>query len=118
MSCIEQMRRLSPSLMEKVELLTYVALYDLCVQQNNLYRAKDVIQSEFPSQLLSTQKDLLKFVCIKRAELARDDYVSDCLSRRLGIIQKSTYTATAHGITKSRANANYGLIKEGHVCEL
>lgn len=118
MSCINLMREISPQLMEKIELVTYVALYDLCVQQNNLNRAKDEIQSNLHNQELSTQRDILRYVCIKRAHTARSEYVSDCLSRRLGIIQKSTHTATAHGITKSRANANFGLIVEGIVCDL
>lgn len=118
MSCIRLMREISPALMEKIELVTYVALYDLCVQQENLNKSKDEIRNNLYNQELLTQRDFLKYVCIKRAHAARSEYVSDCLSRRLGIIQKSTHTATAQGITKSRANANFELIVEGIVCDL
>lgn len=117
-SCLALMRELAPHLMVKVQLRTYCALFDLCVQQNNLNSAKELIQAEFPAAQITTQKELLVFVCKKRAEKALTAWRSDAFSRRMGIIQGQAYTATMNGITKTRSNSNYGLIVEGDVCEI
>lgn len=112
------MREIAPQHMTTIELRTYVALYDLCIQQNNLNKAKqDIIEGYSPSNIKS-QNELLIYVCKKRAERAASGWVSDCLSRRIGIIQGSTYTATANGLTSSRANPNFGKIIAGAVCEI
>lgn len=116
--CIRLMREISEELMRKVDLRTYVALYDLCVQQNNLEAARSTILSTHSTENITTQKQLLTFVCTKRALAANSIWVSDCLSRRLGIIQGATYTSTANGITKAKGNSNFNLIIEGTVCEL
>jgi hypothetical protein len=116
--CIRMMRELSTELMKTVELRTYVALYDLCVQQNNLEAARASIFSTYPAEHITTQKQLLIFVCTKRAQAANSIWISDCLSRRLGIIQGATYTSTVNSITKTKANANFSLIIEGTICEL
>lgn len=118
MSCIELMRELSSTLMNIIDLRTYVALYDLCVQQNNLNKAKVEITEGFSITDISTQKDLLIYVVQKRAEKASSIYVADALSRRMGIIHGSAYTATANGITATRSNPNFSRIIEGKVCEI
>ncbi|WP_220459634.1 hypothetical protein, partial [Pseudomonas sp. MD195_PC81_125] len=56
MSCIKLMRELAPNLMVKIQLRTYCALYDLCVQQNHLAKAEQLIRTEFPSANITTQK--------------------------------------------------------------
>lgn len=117
-SCIKLMRELAPSLMVKVQLRTYCALYDLCVQQNNLVKAEQLIRTEFPSANITTQKELVIFVCKKRAEKASTAYRADAFSRRMGIIQGQKYTATMSGNTATRENGNYGMIIEGDICEL
>ena len=70
------------------------------------------------SQYLPTQKELLIFVCKKRAEKATTAYRADAFSRRMGIIQGKKYTATMSGNTSTRENTNYGIIVEGDICEL
>ncbi|WP_426233652.1 EF-hand domain-containing protein [Pseudomonas sp. TWP3-2] len=117
-SCLDLMRELAPHLMKTVQLRTYCALFDLCVQQEGLVKAEQLIRTEFPSAQISTQKDLLIFVCRKRAEKAIVNWRSDAFSRRMGIIQGQMYTATIDGITKHRSNVNFGLVIEGDVCEL
>lgn len=117
-SCVALMRELAPQLMVKVALRTYCALFDLCVQQNHLAKAEELIRTEFPTANITTQKELLVFVCRKRAEKAATVYRSDAFSRRMGIIEGHAYTATMEGITKTRANTNYGAIIEGDVCEI
>lgn len=118
LTCISLMREISPQHMASVELRTYVALYDLCVQQNNLTKAKQDIIDGYPSSNVTNQHELLIYVCKKRAERAASVWVADCLSRRIGIIQGSTYTATANGLASSRVNPNLGKIISGAVCEL
>jgi len=118
MSCIKLMRELAPNLMVKIQLRTYCALYDLCVQQNHLAKAEQLIRTEFPSANITTQKELLIFVCKKRAEKASEAYRADAFSRRMGIIQGQKYTATMSGNTATRENGNYGIIVEGDICEL
>lgn len=117
-SCIKLMRELAPQLMVKIQLRTYCALYDLCVQQNNLSKAEELIRTEFPTANITTQKELLIFVCKKRAEKATTAYRADAFSRRMGIIQGKKYTATMSGNTSTRENTNYGIIVEGDICEL
>ncbi|WP_455230366.1 hypothetical protein [Geopseudomonas aromaticivorans] len=116
--CINLMREIAPQHMTTIELRTYVALYDLCVQQNNLNKAKQDITEDYSPSDINNQNDLLIYVCKKRAERAASGWVSDCLSRRMGIIQGSTYTATANGLTSSRANPNFVKIIAGTVCEI
>ncbi|QVI86081.1 M23 family metallopeptidase [Pseudomonas viridiflava] len=116
-SCVKLMRELSPNLMEKVELRTYCALYDLCVQQNNLAKAEELIRSEFPSANITSQKELLIFVCRKRAEKAATKYRADAFSRRMGIITGQTYPVSMSGESSARTNTNYNMIIEGHVCD-
>ncbi|MCY1344743.1 hypothetical protein D9M69_307850 [compost metagenome] len=118
LKCISLMREIASQHMTSVQLRTYVALYDLCVQQNDLTKAKQDIIAGYPSSNVSNQHELLIYVCKKRAERAASAWVADCLSRRMGIIQGSTYTATANGLTSSRVNPNLGKIIAGTVCEL
>ena len=118
LTCISLMREIAPQHMTSVELRTYVALYDLCVQQNNLTKAKQDIIAGYPTSNVTNQHEPLIYVCKKRAERAASAWVADCLSRRMGIILGSTYTATANGLISSRVNPNLGKIIAGTVCEL
>lgn len=117
-SCIALMRELAPHLMVKVQLRTYCALFDLCVQQNNLTSAETLIRTEFASASITTQKELLVFVCKKRAEKALEQYRADAFSRRMGIISGQQTTITMSGHTKTKENKNFSAIIEGDVCEI
>ena len=55
-SCIKLMRELAPQLMVKIQLRIYCALYDLCVQQNNLSKAEELIWTEFPTANICRRK--------------------------------------------------------------
>lgn len=64
------MREIAPQHMTTIELRTYVALYDLCIQQNNLNKAKqEIIEGYSPSDI-KNQNELLIYVCKKKAECA------------------------------------------------
>lgn len=60
------MREIAPQHMTTIELRTYVALYDLCIQQSNLNKAKqEIIEGYSPSDI-KNQNELLIYVCKKR----------------------------------------------------
>lgn len=117
--CVELLRTIAPDLMKKIELATYCALFDLSVQQNNLHPAKNQIRSRFASENPRAHHELVKIAVEERAKKASHRWVSDCMSRRLGILQQTTFTHTAYGITASRSNPNFHTISKDaskHIC--
>ncbi|WP_156465522.1 hypothetical protein [Pseudomonas sp. Leaf48] len=121
--CIRDMRAISPSIMNEISVLTYVALYDLCVQQGGLEKGSTLleIRSRVDSETPLTQEHLLKICVQERAKSASSRWATDCLIRRMGIIQAAPYSATLQGNTANRNNTNFhllGEVKGKHVCEL
>jgi hypothetical protein len=119
--CVNWIRLLQPDLMEKIELQTYCALYDLCVQQQTLNPAYENISTRINSEKPKTQNQLLIIVVEERAKKASSLYQADCLSRRRGILQQSAYSATLDGKTSARENINFSALKKvstNHVCKL
>ena len=119
MRCVNFLRTLSPTLIQSVEVATYCALYDLAVQQGSLDKAADEIRSRVLSDAPTTQEALVRIAVEERAKTANHSSVADCFSRRIGIIQQSTYTYTAYGVTKSRSNPNFNIIshdRKNYVC--
>lgn len=111
-SCIEKLRGLVPEVMQDVAFCSYAALFDLCVQQNNLTKAWDEIKAEVDNQKPTTQAALLLIAVTQRAKKASSVWVSDCLSRRLGILEGSAVESTENKVTKKRENSQYGLLAE------
>ncbi len=115
------LRGLSPDLMNTVKLQTYCAFFDLAVQQQTLDSARTAIIERVAREHPATQEALVRIAVEERALTAQHQWVSDCMSRRVGILQHQTYTYTANGITQSRDNRNYQLLaKDGHanVCKI
>jgi len=122
-TCIEAMRNFSFSLMERVSIQSYVALYDLCVQQGGLDKRLTLqhIEERIRSTPPASQEDLLKICVQERAKTASSRWVADCMSRRMGIINRAPYQADFAGFTSVRSNANFKLLSElvgVHVCDL
>ncbi|WP_198351370.1 lytic transglycosylase domain-containing protein [Burkholderia ubonensis] len=121
--CLKFLRGLRPDLLESVQLVTYCALYDLCVQQGDLSKASHQIQERVATEKPSTQMDLLKIAVQERAKKASPEWVFDATSRRMGIIQQKPYP---HPPTKGekpapRDNINFKLLNgkaERNVCGL
>lgn len=109
--CITKLRTLDATLMRDVSLRTYVALFDLCVQQNNLNKAWENIKTEVAARKPATQLALVEIAVVERAKKASDTWVADCLSRRLGILAGKAVESTAHEVVKKRANAQFTLIE-------
>jgi hypothetical protein len=122
-ACVKVMRSLSPLLMAKVSVISYVALYDLCVQQGGLDKGQTLknIEERIRVERPVSQEQLL-IVCVQeRAKTASSRWAADCWSRRMGIIERQPYTANFAGHTATRKNANFEFLsanKDGYVCEL
>jgi hypothetical protein len=121
--CIKDMRAISPSLMKEIDALTYITLYDLCVQQGGLEKGNTLIdiKNRVRTETPLTQKHLLQICVQERAKSASGRWAADCMSRRMGIIEGSPYSASISGYTANRTNLNFHLlaeIKTRHVCNL
>jgi len=110
--CLAKLRELAPELMKSVAFRSYAALFDLCVQQNNLDKAWEQIKAEVKNQNPTTQVELLRIAVTERAEKASAQWVSDCLSRRLGILEGRAVESTHDKVTKKRQNDQYTLLSE------
>ena len=121
--CVSLMRRVCPLLMEHVGVLTYVALYDLCVQQGGLAKGDTEIniRKKVTDELPRTQKEFLKICVQERAKTASSRWKADAMSRRMGIIEQKPYSADIDGWVAARENKNIGLLLEKeikHVCDI
>lgn len=68
----------------KIELVTFVALVDLAVQQQTIDKAKTNIISKIQSETPTTQIEFLKIVVTERGAKADERYRADAISRRRG----------------------------------
>lgn len=121
--CLKFLRGLRSDLMESVQLVTYCALYDLCVQQGDLSKASEQIQERTAAEKPGTQIDLLKIAIQERAKVANPSSVFDCTSRRMGIIQQKPYphAPVKNEKPRPRDNVNFKLLNgkaERNVCGL
>lgn len=110
MTVITNLRRISANLMVNVEVRSYVAIFDLCVQQNGIDNVLDAIKTKVAATPPATQLELVTIAVQQRALAAKAKYVADCLSRRMGILTGANYTATANGVTSTRQNPKLGLV--------
>lgn len=115
---ISWMKKQKPELMKKVELVTFVALVDLAVQQNSINKAIPQITNQLRYKNPTSQKEFLEIVVYERGATANSKYRADAISRRMGIINKKETTITHSDKTATRTNTNFNLIKEGFICEL
>ncbi|KAB0641027.1 lytic transglycosylase domain-containing protein [Burkholderia stagnalis] len=121
MVCIRWLRGVSHELMERIEVQTYVALYDLCVQQQTLNSAHAEIKSRVAAEKPKTQKQLMIIVVEERSKKANPLYREDCLSRRRGILEQQDFTVPRQPKPVTRSNVNFSALKEianEFVCQL
>ena len=110
LTVINNLRRISSALMVNVEVRSYVAIFDLCVQQNGIDNVLDAIKAKVAATPPATQVALVTIAVQQRALAAKAKYVADCMSRRMGILTGANYTATENGVTSTRQNPKLGLI--------
>ena len=111
-AAIASLRSLNADLMKAVEFRTYAALFDLCVQQNGLTKAWDSIKRRVKDEKPATQLALVTIAVVERGKKASHAWVSDCISRRLGILSGSVYESKEHSVVQKRANPEFSLIAE------
>jgi len=120
-AAIDKLRKIKPELMEKIEFRSYTALFDLCVQQSSINKAIVPIKTRISQEKPKSQRELIHIVVVERGKKASSDWASDCISRRLGILNGIAYSSTENKITKKRLNSQYTLIQqygEHHVSPL
>ncbi len=109
---IKKIREVTSTLFVDVELRSYVAIFDLCVQQGGIDNSVDEIKKRVTDDKPTTQLELMKIVVTERARKANDKWVSDCLSRRMGILTGASAQSTEHDVTAERKNPQLALISE------
>ncbi|NMX84946.1 hypothetical protein HBO11_05215 [Pseudomonas sp. WS 5010] len=123
LGCIKEMRRLSPVIMTSVDVMSYVALYDLCVQQGGFDKGDTLsnigvrVKAENPG----TQEELLRICVQERAKSASSRWKADAMSRRMGIIEGYPYLASVGEYSTRRDNKNFHLVADirgRHVCDI
>ena len=107
---IANLRLISPALMTNVEVRSYLAIFDLCVQQNGIDNVMNAIRAKVAATPPATQLELVTIAVQQRALAAKAKYVADCMSRRMGILTGANYTATENGVTSTRQNPELALI--------
>ena len=115
---IRWMRGINPSVMEKVEFKTFAAMVDLSIQQGGIDKVKDIIKAKSLSSPPNTQYEFAKLVVEERGSTASARWRADCISRRLGILNKKTTSYSHSGYVAKRDNSKFSLIKEVYICEL
>ena len=115
---IRWMRGINPSVMEKVEFKTFAAMVDLSIQQGGIDKVKDIIKAKSLSSPPNTQYEFAKLVVEERGSTASARWRADCISRRLGILNKKATSYSHSGYVAKRDNSKFSLIKEVYICEL
>mgnify|MGYP001576221619 CR=1 FL=1 len=109
---IKAIRAIAPSLLKNIELRSYVAIFDLCVQQGSIKNAITEIKKRIVDEKPTSQLEVMKIVVTERARKAKNKWVSDCLSRRMGILTSASYKSTEHEVKSERKNPQFSLITE------
>lgn len=109
---IKKIRDISPTLFANVELRSYAAIFDLCVQQGGIDKAVTEIKNKVKDEKPAAQLDLMKTVVTETARKANDKWVSDCLSRRMGILTGAAYNSKEHDVTAERKNTQFSLLSQ------
>lgn len=117
---LDTLRGIRSDLMSSVEFRSYAALFDLCVQQGALQGVQD-IKEQVKKEKPGTQLDLLKIAVVVTGKKATGhvirnhksiSVVTDCISRRMGILTGDAYESTENKVTTKRFNPNYVLITQ------
>jgi len=109
---IANLRRLNAELMKTIEFRTYAALFDTAVQQNGIGKAADEIALRVTSEKPATQLALVTIAVSERGAKASSAWQSDCISRRMGILQGTPYESKENKVTKKRSNPQFALVTD------
>jgi hypothetical protein len=124
MAVITDLRGISPTLFEKIDFRSYAASFDLSVQQGSLHdystnaqgkrvrsdKALGKINSRVKDEKPATQLAVMEIAVTERGRTAGADSITDCISRRMGILTGSEYKATEGDTSLKRKNPQLSLI--------
>ena len=87
------------------------SIYDLVIQQGSVSRAKDEIESRIKRENPQDQFHLVRIAVEERGNKANPRFRSDCVSRRVGILDGVPTTIDGH----QRANIHFYMLRDVHV---
>lgn len=116
LSTLSFLRGISPVHIRDLRCLT--ALYDMGVQQGGYAKARAEIISRVFSEQPTDEFSLTRIVVEERAKKANVKYRADCLSRRLGILERRPVKVSLNGTTSTRKNPRYYLLRNSSVKEI
>ncbi len=87
------------------------AIYDLCTQQGSLDKALDTIATRIAAERPEEQRALVRIAVFERGATARSEYRADCISRRLGILDRIPVRVEHSGKVVTRQNRNFWLVR-------
>ena len=106
-------------LMQKIELRTLAAIFDVAVQQGGFPRARNhnaamnSIKQKISVETFSSQNEIIKMAVIEKAKDASNEYQNNCASRRLGFVNaEKTASTNLKGNQIPVDNCNYKLVKD------
>ena len=91
------------------------ALFDLCVQQGSLDKAHSQIRRRIEREKPNDEFELVRIAVEERGKKANKRWRADCISRRLGILERHPVRVSESGQTSTRNNANLILIRDSNV---
>ncbi len=91
------------------------ALYDLCTQQGSLNKAHDAIRNRLADDPPHDQFDLVHIAVRERGLTANSRWRADCVSRRLGILNRQPSFYKVGGIGANRTNRYFYLLRDVRV---
>lgn len=94
------------------------ALYDLCVQQGSLDRAHDAIRARVGRERPGDEFALTRIAVEERGRAADPAWRADCISRRLGILEREPVRVEEAGRSAERDNPNLYLLRNAPVKQI
>lgn len=94
------------------------SLYDLCVQQGSLDKARDAIRARAAREKPADQFQLTRIAVEERGKTALPAWRADCVSRRLCIIEREPVACSIGGKTAERENPQLYLLRNAPVSRI
>jgi len=96
----------------EIDQLTCIcALYDLCTQQGSLNKAHRQIREQIEAKPPDDQVEYVRIVVEERGKTANSKWRADCVSRRLGILNRQRTPVTIDANKANRENRSFYLLR-------
>jgi len=94
------------------------SLYDLCVQQGSLDKARDAIRVRVEREGPADQFALTRIAVEERGKTALPEWRADCVSRRLCILEREPVVVSLNGKSAERDNPQLYLLRNAPVSRI